>query len=960
MHPSQLFQSLSRLLLPRSLVGRVFAVFSLTLLLCMGTGLTLFYRYQFKQHIEDTQDTAMTLVEVATQTIEDSAVIGDYDTVKRTLGKMLFQSPFKRAEFIDVGGGAIRVGAPAVTRGPAPDWLRAGIAAQLYDVNRIASVGGKDYGVVRLSFDEDKLAAQLWSLVLETASLAGLVFLASLGLMRTLLRRWLDHLVHLRSFENDVAAGQETFDAAPQADAPSEIQEAIQAVNRGAANLRVQYGQRIDALMNSLMQHKSALDQAAIVCEVDAAGVISAVNDQFVSNSGFARAELVGVPLADVGAPASGHQPWAPSDQVWNGEVVIAGRNGQRQWYRTVVPMFDAGTVERFICIDIDISERKAFERAIVENATRQTLIAEFGRQALAANGLDELFLDAADAAARGLGAPCAALFETAPNHQLVLRAGAGCLHTAAGLQLPCALAQLQAGGGAPGALPAWFAPLAELHGLQAGLDAGIVCGDRVFGVLGAYADTARAFNEDDANFLRGLANILATAIERQDAKNRLTYLAQYDALTNLPNRRHLSRCLEDAIAGAAREKRRAAVMFIDLDRFKNVNDMLGHGVGDQLLVQAAKRLEACAGTRDVVARLGGDEFALVLPDLADTLDAATVASDVAARVIESLAQPFYLEGQQLFVSASVGIATYPADGRNAEELLKSADTAMYGAKNNGRNNYQFYVAEMHVNTTQRVQTENDLRQALERGEFLLHYQPKLNLAAGTISGFEALLRWHHPQRGLVGPLDFVPILEDTGLILPVGEWVIEEVCRQLKVWEGMGLPVPPVAINLSARQLQHADLAGVIERIVVAAGVDPRLLEFELTESMLMTNPEDAVEILSRIKRLGMRLSVDDFGTGYSSLAYLKRFPLDALKIDRTFVRDLPDDLDDAAITKAVIRLAHSLNLKVVAEGVENVAQLRELEKYDCDEIQGYYVGRPKPAAECVALLTNEQSLLA
>ncbi|RYE92737.1 MAG: GGDEF domain-containing protein, partial [Oxalobacteraceae bacterium] len=301
-------------------------------------------------------------------------------------------------------------------------------------------------------------------------------------------------------------------------------------------------------------------------------------------------------------------------------------------------------------------------------------------------------------------------------------------------------------------------------------------------------------------------------------------------------------------------------------------------------------------------------------------------------------------------------IASYPEHGDNAEILLKSADTAMYGAKNDGRNTYQFFARAMHENAALRLQTEAQLRQALERGEFLLHYQPKLDLAGATVSGFEALLRWNHPQRGLVPPLEFVSILEDTGLILPVGEWVIGEVCRQLKAWQADGLPLAPVAINLSARQLQQDDLAGAIERIVVGAGVAPTLLEFELTESMLMTNPEAAVETLSRIKALGMRLSVDDFGTGYSSLAYLKRFPLDALKIDRTFVRDLPHDSDDALITKAVIRLAHSLNLKVVAEGVENIEQIRELEKYNCDEIQGYYISRPLPAQGAAAMLMDRQ----
>jgi diguanylate cyclase (GGDEF)-like protein len=949
--------------LPRSLVGRVFAVFSLTMLVFLGTGLGLFYRYQFLLHVDETQDAALTLIEVAAQNIEDSVVIGDYDTVQRTLGKMLFQSPFKSAAFIDVAGGTLRVQAPSIERAPAPAWLSELIASKLYQVNRVANVGGRDYGVIRLEFDAEKIASQLWALVVETATFALVAFAVGLALMRTLLKRWLASLGRLHSFEDDVAAGRVTAEADLHADAPTEIQEAIRAVNRSAASLRVQFGQRIDSLMNSLMQHKSAVDQAAIVLEVGLDGRILGVNELFERSSGYTREVALGRELAEFGRPAASGAPWSPSPEVWNGEVVFAGGEGRLHWYRTIVPIFDAeGGIERYLCIDIDITERKEFERAIVENARRQTLIAELGRKALAANDLDELFADAVQAAAQGLDTPCAALFETSHGRQLLLRAGAGRLAQAAGLQLGSA-GEVLDGTPAP-ALRPWFAPLAAMHGLRAGLDAGVVCDGRLAGVLGVYADGPRRFEEDDGVFLGGLANILSTAIERQEARNRLTYLAQYDALTNLPNRRRLGACLEEAIGEAALTQRRAAVMFIDLDRFKNVNDMLGHGVGDQLLVQAAARLEACARRGDLVARLGGDEFAVVVPQLEAHHDLELDAAQVAGRIIEALAQPFHLQGQQLFVSASIGIASYPQDGASAEQLLKSADTAMYAAKNNGRNNFQFYSAALHEDTTQRaaqrLQVESQLRQALDRGEFLLHYQPKLDLAGGSVSGFEALLRWNHPQRGLVPPLEFISILEDTGLIIPVGEWVIGEVCRQLRSWEAAGLPPPPVAINLSARQLQQADLAAAIERIVLGAGVDPTLLEFELTESMLMTNPEAAVEILTRIKALGMRLSVDDFGTGYSSLAYLKRFPLDALKIDRTFVRDLPDDPDDAAITKAVIRLAHSLSLKVVAEGVENIAQLRELEQYDCDEIQGYYISRPLPAADCVAFLLREQAAAA
>jgi diguanylate cyclase (GGDEF)-like protein len=924
-----------RLLLPRTLAGRVFAVFALTLLVFLGAALGTFYRFQFLQHIEEAQDSAGALVEVAALAVEDSVVIGDYDTVKRTLDKVLLQSPFKSAAYIDVAGAAIRSDTPAARSGWSPTWLRAVIANKLFDVNRIATAGGRDYGVIRLSFDERKIAARLWALLLQAASLAAVAFSASLFLMRSLLGHWLQDLGRLRSYEHEVAAGEVDAQASLYADAPLEIQEAIKAVNRTTASMRSQYGQRIDQLMNSLVQHKSAMDQVAIVCEVDTDGLVVAVNDQFVRKLGLPRAALLGRPLATLGAAAGDTaSAWTPSPDVWQGEVEVAGPNGTRQWYRTIVPIFDAGgATEKYICIDIDISKRKQFERTIVENAHRQTLIAAFGRKALAANDTGELLREAAGSAALGLGAGFAAVFESAAQGgALVLRAGIG---WRAGL-LGAAFAPRGAAPCPP--------DLALACGIRSGAVADIVCRDGVFGAIGVYAGTEQHYSTDDVHFLESLANILATALERHNANRRLAWLAQNDALTNLPNRRRLAACIGEAIGAA----RRVGVLFIDLDRFKRVNDMLGHAVGDQLLVQAGHRLAHCVAGSDVVARLGGDEFAIVLAPLGDPADAATVA----ARVIATLAMPFHLQGHEIFVSASVGIACYPQDGANADMLLKCADMAMYSAKNSGRDNYQFYAAEMNEKAAHRLRIENQLRLALERGQFTLHYQPKAALAGGAIEGFEALLRWRHPELGQVAPLDFIGILEDTGLIIPVGEWVIAEVCRQLDQWSRAGLCVLPVAINLSVRQLQQAGLAASVGRIVGQAGVDPRLLEFELTESMLMADPEAAVATLKELKGLGMRLSVDDFGTGYSSLAYLKRFPLDALKIDRTFVRDLPGDPDDAAITRAVIGLAHSLGLAVVAEGVETVEQLRVLEEYGCDQIQGYYIARPLPAAECARFL--------
>jgi diguanylate cyclase (GGDEF)-like protein len=937
---------LVHLLLPRSLVGRVFALFAVSMLVFVGVGLGMFYRHQYQQHIEETQDTANTLVELAAQAVEDSALIGDYDTVKRTLSTMMGQSPFASAAFIDMGGGTIRVdAAPDPALAPAPAWLLHHVGGELYDVNRVVSAGGKDYGVLRLRFDARKLASQLWLLLLQSAGLAAVVLAVSLALARALLARWLKNLDSLR-FHGDAAAPIHP-------DAPLEIREAIQAMNRSAASMRDEYGQRIAALMNSLVQHKSALDQAAIVSEVDCDGIVTAVNDQFVRASSHPREALVGRPLAQAGGS------WAPSSTVWRGEVAIAGGagKGERQWFRTIVPILDAANrIEKYICIDFDISERKGFEDAIVRNAMRQGLIARLGRKALEAGPLAELFAMAARLACDGLDARHAALFSFDED------AGTACLQASRGfpantcaIPFPCP-AGLEAGE----ALARWSTGLIGSDDAGSSIDAVLVESGRPFGALAVYGPQTRTFQEDEEAFLNSLVNILATAVEREEARKRLTYLAQFDALTGLPNRHRLGTCLAEAIGAAAAGIHRAGVMFIDLDRFKSVNDMLGHSAGDELLAEAGARLQDCVGVHDVVARLGGDEFAVVLPQLRT----AAEAEPVARRIVEALSQPFRLRGQQLFVSASVGIAAYPDDGVDAATLLKNADTAMYGAKQNGRNNYQFYLAEMNANAALRVQTEHQLHLALERGEFELHYQPKVKLAGaagtGTVSGFEALLRWRHPERGLVAPYEFIGILEETGLILPVGEWVIAEVCRQLGAWSARYAAVPPVAINLSARQLGHAGLPETVRAIVDAAGVDPGLLEFELTESMLMADPEGAVRILHELKRQGMRLSVDDFGTGYSSLAYLKRFPLDALKIDRTFVRDLPGDSDDAAITKAVISLAHSLNLKVVAEGVETVAHLDALRAYGCDEVQGYYIGRPVPAAECAAFLQNESLVAA
>jgi len=390
------------------------------------------------------------------------------------------------------------------------------------------------------------------------------------------------------------------------------------------------------------------------------------------------------------------------------------------------------------------------------------------------------------------------------------------------------------------------------------------------------------------------------------------------------------------------------AVLFIDLDRFKLVNDTLGHRAGDELLKQAAGRLGQCVRASDTVGRFGGDEFGAIVSDLGQPADASVVAD----KIIAALARPFDVDGHETFISASVGITLFPLDGDDAGVLIMNADAAMYRAKEQGRDNFQYFTPEMNERARERVHMEAALRRALERREFLLHYQPKIDARTGAVCGLEALMRWLHPEKGLVSPADFIPVLEDTGLIVPVGEWVMQTVCSQIRDWQCAGIACPPVAINLSARQFQQKDLEATVRRILAESGVPAPLLEFELTESMLMKDPEAAERTLRRLKEAGVKVSVDDFGTGYSSLAYLKRFSIDALKIDRAFIRDVTADPDDAAITLAIIGLAHSLKLKVVAEGVETRDQFDFLAARNCDEMQGFLFARPLPVEECTRAL--------
>ena len=440
---------------------------------------------------------------------------------------------------------------------------------------------------------------------------------------------------------------------------------------------------------------------------------------------------------------------------------------------------------------------------------------------------------------------------------------------------------------------------------------------------------------------------------ERKAYEVRLRHLAEYDPLTKLPNRALLRDRLMHAIGLAARKGGKIAVLFLDLDRFKNINDSLGHAVGDQMLIEAARRLRSAVRGSDTVSRLGGDEFVLLLTEL-ETPDHA---AHVAEKLLQVVAEPFSLEGHELNVTPSIGIALFPEDGADPDALLKNADTAMYHAKENGRNNFQFFAPAMNVRVSEHLALENSLRQALIRNELTLHYQPQLELASGRLIGYEALMRWHSPTLGAVPPGKFIPIAEESGLIQPLGQWALNEACRQNAQWRADGLPVQPVAVNLSAVQFRHGNVVALIGQALRNSGLPPALLEIEVTESVLMEDIEQVAQKLQQIKQLGVTLAMDDFGTGYSSLSYLKRFRFDKLKIDHSFINGLPDAADDAALTVAIIGMAANLGLTTIAEGVETEAQRDFLRCHGCRQVQGYLYARPLDAAALAERLARSDA---
>lgn len=440
---------------------------------------------------------------------------------------------------------------------------------------------------------------------------------------------------------------------------------------------------------------------------------------------------------------------------------------------------------------------------------------------------------------------------------------------------------------------------------------------------------------------------------DRKQAEETITYMSHYDTLTGLPNRALFNDRLNLALAHAHRNGEIFAVMWLDLDSFKNINDTLGHVVGDQILQGISKRLESCLREGDTVARLGGDEFVLLLPQITNVEDVVKVVQ----KVFVAIQPPFNFDGRDFYTTTSIGISLYPYDGEDSETLIKNAEVALYRAKEQGRANYQLYAPDMNEKAFERLAMENSMRRALEREEFIVYYQPIVNIATGQIVSMEALIRWQHPTLGLVSPADFIPLAEETGLIVPIGEWALKTACAQNKAWQEAGLSNIRISVNLSARQFQQPNLVEMVNQTLWATGLVPEYLEFEITESVVMKDADAAIATLRTMKKRGIEIAIDDFGTGYSSLGYLKHFPIDRLKIDRLFIHTIIEDSSDSAITKAIISMAKGLNLRVVAEGVETIEQLEFLDALGCDEMQGYLYSRPVPAKEAAKLLKSSHA---
>ncbi|WP_404376748.1 EAL domain-containing protein [Vreelandella aquamarina] len=616
----------------------------------------------------------------------------------------------------------------------------------------------------------------------------------------------------------------------------------------------------------------------------------------------------------------------------------------------------DRGEVTGFFGTIQDISDRKHAELALRIRAQQQLLVASLGRLALSAASLDEVYAEAVSAIAQGLSVEFSnVLVLEGAQKNLVLQAGIGWKPGWIGQSVVDPQKQTHIYRVLESHDPVIIydfreeprfirSDLLASHDIVSGIDVVVGGLEQPVGVLSAYSATVRHFSSDDASFLQGVANILSAAAERHWTNQRLSHMALHDSLTGLPNRLLLTDRLNVALSYAHRHHQHVALLFLDLDLFKHVNDVFGHAMGDQLLKEVAKRLSSCVRVEDTVSRQGGDEFIVALTGIKNAQEASTIAE----KLLSVVTAPFTLEETDIVLGVSIGIACFPDDGENAETLMRNADTAMYVAKQLGRNRYQFYAPEMNMKALDYLTLESDLHRAIERNELFLMYQPQLALSTGEVLGLEALVRWQSPSRGLVSPGQFIPIAEHCGLIIPIGHWVLETACYQHAYWVAQGLTTGSIAVNISAHQFQQANFCERVSDVLSRTGLQPNLLELEVTEGVVMQGVEQVLDKLNALRELGVTLAIDDFGTGYSSLNYLQQFPLHRLKIDQSFTQELLSGQQSLAITKAIIQMGHSLGLGVLAEGIETKDQAVRLQALGCDAGQGFLYAKPLSVDDC------------
>lgn len=667
-----------------------------------------------------------------------------------------------------------------------------------------------------------------------------------------------------------------------------------------------------------------AIGELALVSITDRRGNITLANQRFREVSGYSLEELIGRNhrILNSGAHPKAFwvEMWATvaNGVSWHREVCNRSKNSELYWVdSTIVPLKNKlGEIDGYLSVRVDITKRKHQEAMLRERLKETVCLYEIRRNMLPTATIDCICQQIITELTRAMQFPEITVVKIEINDKQYVSNNyikdlPNCLHS-------------------------------EITINGDNFSSGIL---KVF-----YLQDGHFLLPEEQDLIELITEDLGKWLGRIRAEQRVNHLATHDALTGLPNRNLLQDRITQTLARDHRNHEQAAVLFIDLDHFKVINDSLGHDIGDLLLKEVAARLLSCVRSEDTVARQGGDEFIIVLENVTNAADASIGAQ----KILDALIQPYIISEEKLHIGASIGIAIFPDDGNNVETLLRNSDIAMYHAKEAGRNGYQFFTPEMNQLVAERYTLGADLRHALERNELRLYFQPVIGMPNREMASMEALLRWQHPELGLVPPLKFISLAEETGLIVPIGEWVLRTVCLQIKEWQAQGYEVPRVAVNLSVRQFRHKTLVSDISRILDETEVEAHCLSLEITESMLAQNVDEATRILNQLSALGLEIAMDDFGTGYSSLSYLKRFPITTLKIDRSFVRDIATDPNDAAIIAAIIAMAGSLNMRVVAEGIETEEQLAFLTKQGCSRYQGYYFSKPLLASGIASRLQH------